>query len=275
MADANPDREESEPIEVRCYFVRERNALLVRGEFSSLFTDYYLHLMEHQIRYEASLDQLLKDGLAALTLYLATRPWNEAVAWTLNWQDPLLNLFVTGSNRLGNVTGRVFTEDVKARDNNLLFAQTTVDGKAPRQSMIEVEELDIFHVGEHLYLQSEQRLGRYFHISEEDVVLITAQPDCDLTWLKELQGDQIRDLDQHETLSLLEKREYRFHCGCSQDRIFPLIAGMSEDSIDSLFGESETMPTGCPRCGARFVITRESLEAFVSARKDEKSGSKE
>ena len=54
-----------EPIQIRCYFVRERNALLVRGEFSSLYTDYYLHLMQHQIRYEEPQDNLLKDGLAA------------------------------------------------------------------------------------------------------------------------------------------------------------------------------------------------------------------
>ncbi len=257
------ENSESEAIEVRCYFVRDRNALLVRGQFSALYTDYYLHLMQHKIRYEPELDLLLKDSLAALALHLASRPWNEAVAWTLNWQDPLLNLFVTGSNRQGNLTGRVFTEDVKERDNNLFFSQISADGQAPSQSMIEVEKLNPFRIGESYYDQSEQRKGRYFDCGDEDFVLITAQPDCDLAWLEGLENDQIRNIDQSEALSLLETREYRFDCGCSQERIFPVIAGMNEESVESLFGDREVLSTGCPRCGAKYVITRESLEAFV------------
>ena len=75
----NDPAKESEniPIEIRCYFVRERNALLTRGQFGSLYMDYYLHLMQHGLKNEDQPDQLLKDGLAALTLHLASRPWAE------------------------------------------------------------------------------------------------------------------------------------------------------------------------------------------------------
>jgi len=261
----DPAKEASlEPIEVRCYFVRERNALAVRGEFSSIYTDYYLHLMQHQIRYEEEQDSIMKDGLAALILHLASRPRNEAIAWTLNWQDPLQNIFLTGSNRLGNATGRLFTEDVREREKNLFFSQITADGQEPRQSMIEVDTLDLFRVAETYYQQSEQRLGRYFRHSDEEFVLVSAQPDCDLAWLEKLDNEKIRTLDQDEELSLLETRHYRFDCGCSQERIFPIIAGMSEDSVDSIFGNTEVIPAGCPRCGAKYVITREALEAYVS-----------
>ena len=48
---SNGDVEER--VEVRCYFVRRRNALMVRGAFESLYVDYYLHLMEQKIRPEA------------------------------------------------------------------------------------------------------------------------------------------------------------------------------------------------------------------------------
>ncbi len=34
--------------EIRCYFVRKRNCLLVRGRFSGMYMDYYLHLMQHE-----------------------------------------------------------------------------------------------------------------------------------------------------------------------------------------------------------------------------------
>ncbi len=255
-----------EPIEVRCYFVRERNALAVRGQFSPLYTDYYIHLLEHKVRYESEDDLALKEALATLTLHLASRPWNEAIAWTLSWQNPLKNFFVTGSNRQGNVTGRVFTEDVREQDNNLFFANITVDGQAGRQSMIDVEDLDFFRIGEKYYHQSEQRLGRYFRHSEEDFLLITAQPDCDLAWLEALDDESVRTLDTDEELSLLETRRYQFDCGCSQDRIFPVIASMSSEAREEMFGESETIPASCPRCGARYIVTREALEAFAKAK---------
>lgn len=260
----NPEKEsDPEPMEVRCYFVRERNALLVRGEFSPVYTDFYLHLMQHQLKYEDGLDDWLKDGLAALTLHLASRPWNESVAWTLSWQKPLQNLFVTGSNRDGGITGRVFTEDVRERDNNLFISQTMREGEEPRQSMIEVEQPNLFSVAEIFYEQSEQREARFFRVDEEDFVLVTAQPDCDVDWLKSLNDEKIRTIDESETLSLLEKREYRFLCGCSPERIFPIVANMSPKSLDEMFGDTEVIPAGCPRCGARYTITREALEAYI------------
>ena len=50
-----------------------------------------------------------------------------------------------------------------------------------------------------------------------------------------------------------------------------MIANMSESSIDSIFGDNEVIPAGCPRCGAKYVITREALEAFKKNQQDEKS----
>ena len=254
---------DAEPIEIRCYFVRERNALLVRGDFSPIYTDFYLHLMQQQIRYEDGLDDWLKDGLAALTLHLASRPRNEAVAWTLSWQKPLQNLFVTGSNIHGNITGRVFTKDVRKRNENLFVSQVMREGEEARQSMITVDQPNLFSVAETFYEQSEQRRARYFAHGEEDFVLVTAQPECDLEWLESLTDESIRNIDETETLSLLEKREFRFNCGCSIEKIFPIIAGMNKVSLDEMFGGDETIAASCPRCGARYTVTREALEAYI------------
>ncbi|MCB1203975.1 MAG: Hsp33 family molecular chaperone HslO [Verrucomicrobiae bacterium] len=262
MSPEPPPSTENEAIEIRCYFVRERNALLVRGDFAPLFTDFYLHLMEHGIRYSREQDTLLKDGLAALTLHLASRPWNEAIAWTLSWQDPQQNVFITGSNRAGNIVGRLFTEDVRERDRNLFISQVSISGQEPRQSIIEAETLSFFPLAESYYRQSEQRSGRYFHQGDDEFVLITAQPDCDLEWLLSLDEEAIRNLDQQETLSLLETRHYRFDCGCGPERIYPIIAGMTEEAIASVFDGAEVISAGCPRCGARYAITAEALEAY-------------
>lgn len=256
---------ESSPVEVRCYFVRRRNALLARARFDALYMDYYLHLMQHQLRHEPEQDQLMKDGLAALTLHLASRPWGEAAAWTVNLCVPLMNLFVTGSNRLGNVSGRVFTEDIKKSDRNLFFSQITDRGNPVRQSTVEFEETDLFHAVETYYQLSEQRPARYFRFDEEDFVMLSAQPDCDMPWFLTLDDEAIRVLDQSEELSLLETRVYRFDCGCSLDRIYPMLGSLSEEMRTELFDDEGRAVAQCPRCGARFSITREGYEAFLGS----------
>ncbi len=126
-----------------------------------------------------------------------------------------------------------------------------------------LDQPNLFSMGESFYEQSEQRRARYFAHGEEDFVLVTAQPECDLEWLESLTDESIRKIDETETLSLLETREYRFACGCSIEKIFPIIAGMNQVSIDDMFGEDETMAASCPRCGARYAITREALEAYI------------
>ncbi len=255
-------RDQATNIELRSYFVRERNALAVRGTFSELYVDYYIHLMEIGYQPSPEHDQLMKDALAVLGLHLAARPWNEAAAWTLSWQEPSLNLFVTGSNRDSRLTCRIFTEDIRERDRNILFAQTTADGSSSRQSVVEVDHLNFFQIGEDYYLNSEQRPARFFRHDDEDFVMVAAQPDCDMEWFRSLDDDAIRALDQTETLSLLEKRNWRFECGCSMDRIFPMIGSMGEGAMDEVFGDKEIIELSCPRCGMRYNLTRETLEAW-------------
>lgn len=261
----DPNKEsENEPIEVRSYFVRGRNALAVRAEFSDIYRDYYLHLMQHGIRYAEPLDQILKDALAGLALHLASRPRNEAAAWTLSWQDPRYNLFVTGSNRLGNIVGRVATEDVKEQPHNLFYSQVTADGMPTRKSTIETRSQAFFDTIEEYYRQSEQRPARLFRYSEEDFVMVTAQPDCDMDWFDSLTSAAIRDLDQTEELSLLEKRYFCFDCGCSLVKLLPILSSLSSQAQDELFGENDFDPAAvnCPRCGASYAVTREMLRVF-------------
>ena len=258
---------EQETIKVHCYFVRHRNALAVRAQFSELYTDFYLHLMQHGLRYDAAPDQLLKDGLAALTLHLASRPRGEATAWTLNIQDPLLNLFVTGSSRVGNVTGRAFVEGVKQGDANLFFSQVTEEGREARQSTVEFDEADVFRAVETYYRCSEQRPARYFHHGDEDYVMLTAQPDCDMPWFLTLDDESIRTLDDDEELSLLEVREYRFDCGCNVERMYPIIASLPAESALEIFDMDGKATAQCPRCGAGFALTREGLREFLEISK--------
>lgn len=253
-------------LEVKTYFVRGRNALLARADFGVLYVDYYLHQGQHGYQHVPRYDGMLKEALAALTLHCASRPWNETWAWTIHFHKPLLNLFVTGDNRRGAVVGQLFTEDVKDDGRNLFLADCVRERGEPRRSYVEFTGVDPIEVVEHYYAQSEQRPARYFQLGPEDLVMITAQPQCDMAWFEALDVEAVRALDQTETLSLLEERCYRWDCGCSQERMLGVLAPIMRQDPAGLFGEDELLRISCPRCGARHIITREVLEAYLAHR---------
>jgi molecular chaperone Hsp33 len=251
-------------LEVRSYFVRGRNALLTRADFGDLYVDYYLHQGQHGYQHHPEHDGLLKQALAAITLHAASRPWNESTAWTIHLENPLLNLFVAGDNRLGTVVGQLFTEEVKEDGRQLFVADIVRERADSRRSAVEFEGGDVFRAVEHYYKQSEQRLGRFFQHGPEDFVFVSAQPQCDLAWLAALDDAAIMTLDQREELSLLERRHYRWECGCTQSRMFTILASVMRTDPDGLFGDEPVLRISCPRCGARHTITREALEAYVA-----------
>jgi molecular chaperone Hsp33 len=244
---------------IESIFVRHRNALLLRGQFTPIYTDYYLHLMQHAIRPPLELDQMLKDTLAMLTLHLVARPWAESIAWTANLRAPRINLFVTGSSFEQAVTGRVFTEDVREPDRNFFYSQTTAtEGARPRLSTLEIVGKDPIVWISQFYDQSEQRPARAFRLDDENFALVAAQPDCDLPWLESLDEAAVANIRETEETTLLETRKFRFHCGCTLDKILPILGGWKE-RLDDLFGDAEFINIQCPRCAARYRVTRDMV----------------
>ncbi len=244
---------------VESIFVRHRNALLLRGQFTPIYTDYYLHYMQHGIRPAAELDQMLKDTLALLTLHLVARPWAESIAWTANLRAPRINLFVTGGSFDEAVTGRIFTEDVREPDRNFFYAQTTtVENATPRNSTLEIEGKDPILWISQYYEQSEQRPARAFRLEDENFAIIAAQPDCDLEWLAALDEQAVAKITETEETTLLETRRFRFHCSCTLDKILPILGGW-KDRLDDLFGDDASINIQCPRCAAKYEVTREMI----------------
>jgi molecular chaperone Hsp33 len=264
MPETTPPNTADAGLEVRTYFVRERNALVARADFGELFVDYYLHLSANQIKVTPGHDQMFKRALAAFTLHCASRPWNELTAWTINFQEPLVNLFLTGDNGTGAITGRVFDDNVKEGPENLFFADVVRGTQPKRRSAVSFQGADPIPGVEAFYSQSEQRGARYFQLGEEEFALITEHPDCDLPWFRSLTAENVRGLDKSETLVLMEQRIYRWHCGCNQDRMMEVLSPSMKQDPEALFGDDPKLEIRCPRCGARHTITRESLEAFVA-----------
>jgi molecular chaperone Hsp33 len=254
---------DSIPVEeftrVESIFVRHRNVLAVRAPLTPVFTDYYLHLMQHGLRQPPELDAMLKDLMAGLMLHCVARPWAETIAWTANLRAPRVNLFATGSSLEETIVGRLFTEDVREPDRNYLYSQTLArPGAEPRISTLQVDGSDALFWVEQYYLQSEQRPARAFRLADETYVLVAAQPDFDEEWFEALDAEQVARLEDEQETKLLETRKFRFGCGCDLEKILPVL-GSWRDRPDELFHGEDQITVQCPRCAARYLVTRDML----------------
>lgn len=266
--------EPSEGIDVRTEFVRHRNVLLARANLSGLFIDYYLHLGETGKTIAPEHDQLFKQMLAAFVLHAASRPAREHIAWTISLQQPRINLFTTADNQLGTVVGRIFTEHVKEAPTNMFYQETVIGGRPLRRSVVDFEGTDLFAAVEKFYEISEQRPGRLFDLGDENYVLVSAHPDYDEAWFRGLTLDDVRSITGgDEILVPIERRRYRWHCGCNERRIFQVLTPAMQRDPDELFGGEPVIRVECPRCGVRYAVSREALEAYLAEQASEGASS--
>lgn len=264
MTDNTKSIADDEPVAefatIESVFVRKRNCLLLRGDFSPVFVDYYLHLMQHALHPAEEEATILKQLLAYFTLHLVSRPWKEHHAWTLNLREPLeAGFFVCGSSLTEEVVGRSFTEGLKLPQQNTLYAQNLVEGRDPQTSVITLSGTSPAAWAEQYYAQSEQRSARAFALAGDSFALLTAEPDADEAWLASLTAEDVAAIGEHEETKQLETRRFRFHCGCSVDRLLPTIRSL-RSNFEDLLAEQGYILANCPRCGAAFRITRDMLD---------------
>ena len=84
------------------------------------------------------------------------------------------------------------------------------------------------------------------------------QPDADREWLAELDVEKVKAIRQDETTKVLETRKFRYHCGCSLDRILPML-GSWRERPDELFQGASEINIDCPRCGAHYAVTPDMI----------------
>ena len=125
-------------------------------------------------------------------------------------------------------------------------------------SSLEVETSDPLEWVEKLYERSEQRPGRIFRLPDENYILLAAQPDFDEDWFHSLDAQDAANIEQAEETKTLETRRFRWNCGCNLDRILPILGGWREKPDDLFKGET-AISIQCPRCGAKFSVTRDMI----------------
>ena len=251
-------------MDIESLFIRERNVLMSRSCFTDLYTDYFLHLSQCQIKLSEEHADIFKAALAAFTLHAATRPRREHLSWTLSFQKPLLNIFLVADTSESTVAGRVFTENVKPAKQNS-FYQEVVSGNHPlTQSYVDFSGSDPLLAAERFYEQSEQRPARFFQMANEEFIILSAHPDYDRDWFRSLTFQDVAHIAEAEKLSLLETRKYRWHCGCTVEKIYATIANLYQADPEGLFQNSQSLTANCPRCAAHYTLERTVLDQYLT-----------
>ena len=97
--------------------------------------------------------------------------------------------------------------------------------------------------------------------------MLISHPDCDEAWLRQVDLAGVKSLAETETLARIERRAYRWECGCTQQKILGALAPAARDDFAGLFHGDEAIHVQCPRCAATHVITREAMEAYLAQTK--------
>lgn len=265
MSDSEPSGE-SEVLAIKSRFVRGRHTLFAQANFGPLYIDYYLHQKDNQLRLEAEHDARLKTALALFSLHCISRPRHDILAWTINFQDPLVNLFLAGDTGTGDVVGRLYTEGVKQAKENAFYQDLVRRNREPHRSVVGFTGGDMLRAVETFYQFSEQRPARFFEVEPDTYAILAAHPDYDREWFARLTVDDARRLDEEEEVVDLETRFVRWHCGCNQRRILGALAPVFQSDPESLFLGEELIEVNCPRCAGKHRISREMLEAYVADR---------
>ena len=264
MTDQNPfDAAQAIPITSR--FIRGRNVLYAKADFSPLFVDYYLHQKDHRVEITPEADAMLKKALALFSLHCVSHPHNQVLAWTINFQEPLLNLFLGGDTETGAVVGRAYTENIKKAAEGAFYQDLVRRGREPHRSVVGFDSSDIFEAVETFYRFSEQRPARFFEVEPDQFAILAAHPDYDEGWFASVTLEDMRTLEEREEIVDIEKRGVFWSCGCNQPRILKALLPSYLQDAEELFLGEELIEVNCPRCAGKYRISKEMMEAYVAA----------
>lgn len=255
----------SESVGVDSLFIRHRNVLLARADMTPILSAARGHRKRHGINCKPLTETIFEQALAVFVLHCAARPRGEHVAWTINFQKPLLNLFLVADTGENTLTGRAFEEGVKSEENQNFYQELIAKhAREPVRSHVHFKGHDALLAAETFYETSEQRPARYFQTGPNQFAMLSAHPDWDANWFRGVQLDAVASIDRCETLSPIERRHFNWHCGCSKEKLIKVLKPILSKGLNDFFGNDDSINANCPRCAARFTISRTEAAALVA-----------
>jgi molecular chaperone Hsp33 len=64
-------------------------------------------------------------------------------------------------------------------------------------------------------------------------------------------------------VEILERKEVRFHCPCTKDRVLDAIAALGRVEIDGLIRKGEAAKAECHFCRTEYVVSLEELTSLL------------
>jgi len=145
-------------------FVRHRNAMLVRADLGPLFTDFYLHVADHKLRYTPEQAALFKTALRPSR---CTAPPAAQRAHRLDPQFPGAAPECLPRGRQRGLHGHrpaVHRERAGGRRERLLQRYRAPARRRPRRSVVNFQGSDVFAAVGGYYARSEQQPVRFFDL---------------------------------------------------------------------------------------------------------------
>lgn len=168
----------------------------------------------------------MQHGLAAAGLYLTFRALDENTAWTVNFSEPPLNIFITTDSRAGTVTGRYFGEHVATVDHNRIFVQSVRNIGQPQLSSVEVKSFDMLSIFEQYFARSEQWPARFFAGQSDTYTMLSALPGVDMDWISGVTAADLPAFFAASELRTLEERVVTFACRCDERRVHKVVRAL-------------------------------------------------
>ena len=253
-------------VKLRRYLDRGKDLAVTVGTFTSFFRAYQEHVHRWELDSDGLTLALMREGLAAAALHMVTRPLDETFGVTVNIHTPPLNLFLAGDAWEATLTGRAFVEGVRTSESGRFFVQSRRRRSEPVQSAIDVEGLDVLGMFEDYYRRSEQNPARFFDLDRDRFLQVLALPGGSKSLIEGMEREEARSLVRPGA-ELLGERSVQFSCGCNLEKILVALHGMFDDP-EELFQGDDRVEVNCPRCGARWTVTRDAFEKAAPADDD-------
>jgi molecular chaperone Hsp33 len=250
---------------LECHIDREHDVLVAVGDLGPLHRELDLHLLSIGVVLDAFTLESLRDGLAAMALYLVSRPRFESFGWTIHLEAPLRNIFVSGTASESSVVGRAFLEGVHSSAQNRFYAQIGRPFGELQTSSVDVRGTDVFDIVRQYCERSDQQLVRIFRGRDGRVALVSALPSTDPKWLSALDPEGATALTGRPTVKRIAEKRIVFRCGCDTARIAKLVAKLYEEDPEELFRGDSAVEVECPRCAAKHHLSRELFDASLGA----------